>query len=460
MSRRRAKSATVARWWHLAHEPLHHLAVAMVVASVLLIIDSFGYLNWLDSFSLRAASTLSAKPLTVADQPQWSADAPRVLLISERMYETEFQQISPLDRKVLARLLENVGAQAPRAIVIDLDISPVQALTDDPLDKQLIELAKKTRLVLATPFTVATPALREKKREWMQRLCRANVHFGFAHLAMSQGMVLRYPQEMPLLGMLARPESASDAVCRLVEQGEEKAFFLAPEFDAGLYFASDVIRKQAPIDMHFLAGSASVLHRLNGSGDALSEFGLQDKVVFLGSAYDPRDVFVTPFGIVQGSVLHSAVYFSELSPKKLVGHGAAFLFDLVVGVAAGFLFGATWGRYNVAIRAAEEHPADWGRYLLARGLLLFNFFILLLSILLLFRASAWLLQADYWNNPGPVLLGMFIKSLLASRKGLTVKNESHGHGASPAHFLPAYTDWFLALPLVAWALFILLNSHH
>src|SRR6185369_1695356 len=100
-----------------------HLAVAVVLASVVLVAEHHGYLNWLTSASLRLAAAIA--PATLSDMAgQRNADEPVVLVVSSVIFETVFQQNSPLDRAIISNILGNIAAGKPRLIAVDLDLSP------------------------------------------------------------------------------------------------------------------------------------------------------------------------------------------------------------------------------------------------------------------------------------------------------------------------------------------------
>ena len=63
-------------------------------------------------------------------------------------------------------------------------------------------------------------------------------------------------------------------------------------------------------------------------------------------------------------------------------------------------------------------------YLRARGVLLINLVILAALTGIMFAVADWLLRHDVWINPLPLIIGMSIKGLLASRHS---DDEHHVH---------------------------------
>ena len=132
----------------------------------------------------------------------------------------------------------------------------------------------------------------------------------------------------------------------------------------------------------------------------------------------------------------------------------------------GYLFHASWSRYNRAAALAPLEagaPAHWPSYFRARAWLMANFALMLGLVVLLAYLSGWLLRSDLWVNPGPVIIGVFIKTILASRAHIRhaqVDTEhSEAHALRPHHSLVQWVDFMLFLPFVIWAGLLLLFGH-
>ena len=66
------------------------------------------------------------------------------------------------------------------------------------------------------------------------------------------------------------------------------------------------------------------------------------------------------------------------------------------------------------------------------------------------QSAAWLLDRHWWSNPAPMVLGIFIKSLLGSRSHLQpASGHAHadGHGHHPPGWIVASDLAFIALLL-------------
>lgn len=431
------------------HETLHHAALALVVASLVFLLEMAGALHWLDSVSLRLANEFNREALlAAAGQPE--PDDPRVVGISAAQYETLFGQQSPLPRAPLVDLLAPLLDARPARVVIDLDLSP--GGMDDAAQASLDELLAQAAgngvdLVLATPVPVATDDLYARKYAWMRGLCAAGVRFGYPWVPLSQGVALRFTT-LPgvLVDVAHRHGTQPGDPCALVGEGPARAVFLSADFPLALHAAQRTA--ELPLPMPVLAR----IDRAQSAGVVADAAALAGRTVFVGGVYDGHDRFPTVYGEVSGLVLHAAAWRAISQQTAVVSHGWAFLVDLVIGVLAGFLFHLTWRAHAVANRRLVAAPRNFRRhYLVARLTVLGNLLALGGTVALVFSWSGWLLEHNLWNNPGPMLVGVFIKMAVASRG-----NEVAGPSLEKAGRI----DLLLFAPAVLLALYLLLAGHH
>lgn len=437
----------------------HHVGVAVVVALAIFIIEHAGALNWLENLTLRVAAGMQDEVVTA--QKEDSADAV-VFTISPKLYETAFKQVSPLDRQSLATLIGKLAERKPQMLVLDLDVSP-DAPGQDVLDKTLIDLANQgTQIVLATPFPVFSEPLFQAKFGWMQKLCSAtNIRFADSRLPVTQGVNLRYFKGRNALGDVAhawKGDSAKPAEiwpCAQIQQGENFAGFL----DANMQHAElDARISSQYVDQVHLdpATLRRTLGNMKDIGDDLSapaKLNLAGKTVFLGGDYSGADRFQTIArpAPVPGVVVHAAAYNGARHNPSRISHGLAFALDILIGTVAGMLFHFTWARHNGAqhcLAAADRQ--DWARYRVARLWLLVNFLLLALFIWAILQSAAWLLDHHWWSNPAPMVLGIFIKSLLGSRSHLQPAG-GHSHADGHGHHPPG---WIVASDLALIAILL------
>ena len=298
-------------------------------------------------------------------------------------------------------------------------------------------------------------------------MCAAGIHLAYPHIVLSQGLVMRYAYRQPSLGLVASAAvrqtdgTATEMpnLCADVLVGPEKTLFLSKAFAAETALGSDELAEQRPINADYLRDGVQQ-QRLIKNGEVTPEIvALKARPVFLGSQFDARDEFLTPYGPFKGVVIHAATFYSERNPTHAIAHHVAVFVDLLFGAVGGFLFGAIWQRTNAAATELEAGGASIGRWLVARGWLLAAFGILVLWLTMLFYGSAWLLTHDLWNNPGPMIVGVFVKTLLASRVGFhgRVHDGDHTDKNSFKKTFLNNLDWLVLSPIVIWAAFIFMG---
>ena len=159
-------------------------------------------------------------------------------------------------------------------------------------------------------------------------------------------------------------------------------------------------------------------------GQSLSRMippGLRDRIVFLGD-----DAFLTRVLHVNRTPeidLQAAIYYSNLHGVVGLKHAGAFVLEVVLGALFGVVFAMSWATYRASKVRMDEVPATSFTelrtkapfYLRARGWLAWNLVLLAGIVWIMFYAANWLLRHDIWINPVPLVVGMSLKGLLASR---------------------------------------------
>lgn len=478
---------------------MHHATVAAVLALVVVIFEHHGYLNWLDTVSLRVALSLkteAAHVVPVASETQ--AGNVQVVLIGADAFEIAFQQESPLSRPVLTRMIKSIADKSPSVIALDFDLSPGPDgargnVGQAQLDEALMHLAAtgRTHPVLATPFPVLDDMLLQSKFAWMSKLCHAGVRFAYPHINLSQGIAMRFPIGVRSLGVLAHEvaaapaqttheppphdtasashgtASASEEPCSLVKQGIEKAVFLSAMADPTVQNGAAKFGTMLPLDPDALQRTATTAYTwLGDSADPFENIHSGD-TVFIGSSYDPRDAFLTLQGTQPGVVFHAASADTLRAPPRNLGHALAFVFDIILGVSAGYLFGWGWGKYNHAtVKLNKGQGQSWRLYVHARGWLFANLIILAAWLFLLFALSALLLRAQLWASPAAMVLGVFAKTLLASRHGAFEVTHGDAHGKSSTQTEPQkaarfalIADFTLGAPILLYGAYLAFFAH-
>lgn len=197
----------------LCHETNKMFQGALLVASIIVIIKGWG---WLDRIQNSTLSALGTRYAAEFQDNTELVDKVVFLRIDQTSYERDFNQQSPLSRKKLSALLMALVGLAegerPEVVAIDLDLSPgpnlklcerpqsdeAQRLCNEQseLNDALLELADTTEVVLITPQPVATPAARRAKARWVKSLIgNPNIHFGLPYISSHDGLVIKYDDE-------------------------------------------------------------------------------------------------------------------------------------------------------------------------------------------------------------------------------------------------------------------------
>jgi len=93
------------------------------------------------------------------------------------------------------------------------------------------------------------------------------------------------------------------------------------------------------------------------------------------------------------------------------------------------------------------------RYAVTRLWLLLALSLLVLICYVTSRYSARLMMSDIWLNPIPIVLGMFLHSLLSSRRA-----PDEPHPTNARTFVLAHPDLLIEVPLIVTALVVLVSA--
>jgi hypothetical protein len=431
---------------------LHHALAAGVMASAMLGLEHHRALDWLDAVMLHMVAQRSPALEAAA-----TASAPQLLLIDSLAYAETFGLRSPLDRSRLVQVLDDALSARPAALLVDLQLEPG---TDEPADRALDQRLRqaalpdaeghRTRVVLPVPEP-RNPALDRKSIAWMRDLCKAGVHFGSAQVRSHFGTVVRFDEDGSTLASQARPRAnESSPICELLAHtGELHALWLLLEAP------SRSTNESTPIQPSVM--QAVMQQALNWRPELTRQTLLQRRpeVVVIGGAYDSRDSFLTHAldGLAPGAAVHAASIAG--AGKVSSSHALAWLFDLVLGTALGFLFQALWQLVGQTRAPAQGVHwrfmlAAWCRLVMAGGI-----WLLALSIAIgLMALMGRLMAHGLWLNPGPVVLGMFLHALLLKD---AVTEAAHQPPDTWARFTAHSPSWPLQLMAIAAAVIYLLK---
>ena len=459
-------------WHHL----LHHALVASTLGLIIVIFESHGLLNWLDSASLRVAQAINPQTALPSESGQTVAKKVKTVLISSHAYERVFHQESPLSRPALQALLTDIASKRPKVVAIDIDISPGPSGARGnqgqlELDKWLQNNSRQnTRYVLVTPFPVSDAQLIQEKYLWVKKMCESGVTFAYPHVGTSQGYALRMSPNTPSLGVLAHNAFSSTGKenlfefdpCALVAGGIEHAIFLNSLVDATLIIPTANFSAMLPLTLDAIEQCLASSIHWQGENHLELKTISKDDIVFLGSSYDPRDTLLTTNGEQPGVIFHAATTQTLISPTKKISHAMALCFDVVLGIAAGFLFSWAWKQYHDAADTLKhQNGSIFTAYFRVRVWLVLNFLLLLLWLCVIFFFSAALLRAQIWASPAAMIIGVFVKALIASRQSTSNEIAKINSSQQDTQIMKSIVIWdgVLVSPLLLYGTYLTFFSH-
>jgi CHASE2 domain len=382
---------------------------------------------------------------------------PLIVEIDKPLFMTAFRERTPLDRTQLTPLIRKVLDGKPGTLVVDIDLSPVAYASEaekkaqSKLDELLRTKARdgQSRIVLMTPIGVPRQALAALSHAtgttkdlltasahlqlaWMKGLCDAGVHFGLHELYTVNDVIVRYDPTMPTLGVFAaqiakdakNPQTfRQSAPCEAVGSGElESAYFLF-DLPNGLINPDAVpYEKLRAVKISYLQLVPEVTVRPAAVDELPTSVALEGRTVFVGGSYG-GDIRQSAIGTLHpGVALHAAQYFSETRPVlPLLGHLAAYLAEILVGMALAFILHWLWSIYFHTRYASDQtqHRKMRLRKTLPRVLISYVLgvaviVVCVLSLYMAFKFTARLIERSSWLNPQPFVIGIMLKTLLSS----------------------------------------------
>jgi len=163
--------------------------------------------------------------------------------------------------------------------------------------------------------------------------------------------------------------------------------------------------------------------------DATAELmkGLQPRVVVVGGAYDNRVTFLVAGSHepVPGGVIHVAGLISGID-EALFG---AWLADVALGTVVGLLFLGLWTLPSRAKHFVLPKLPSWYPNVLAAhcelAVALAVWVAVLAPAALVFKLSGWLMECGLWLNPGPMIAGIVLHTLLVKEEQEVESEREH-----------------------------------
>lgn len=322
-----------------------------------------------------------------------------VIMISNQLFEKEFNAQTPLDKNILNLIVKQILEEKPSKLIFDLDISPDfnfktnKSLYTNDLYETLIKYSSSTNIILPFYFISETEKNTILKKNWLLNMCKNDISFGLPFIFKEIGSVLQYSETETHISFISK--SKKNIICEDIVSNLD--FNLQKKIDNYRYLSDKAPRY--PINYRKINSSTIILNDLAD----LKKYKLENKTVFLGGSYGFDDKYLTPYGEKNGvEILNSIFYTLDHKVNKNNAILTLIIFDLLIGIVFGLFLD-----FLLKKRKILEHEKE---------LIINNFLLLLLSIITYFISlsiSAYLFHKMYvWINPVPILIGLFIAALL------------------------------------------------
>jgi len=340
-------------------------SAALFIASMVQVADHFQWLEWLNVETLRIARAVLPfnNSITSLGDNNKENRPVKIVVITNEMFERDFDQASPLDRTKLTLLFEDLlePKNSPAVLAVDLDLSPSPSnpRTEQQFTDDLITAVKKstTQLILITPMPVMLQKSITIKLDWMRKMCENGVRFALPDIVGIQNTIMNMPVGVPILGYEAYRVAKGLGNDYLQHQFKDPVNLIdrhpAPRIcdctDQELKGLLQILSTHEPVRepkgylrINFDFPGSVDLTRLSSieSLDAASEnlSSLKDRVVFLGGDYGSGDKYQTPVGSLSGLYLHVAAYYSNAFRVSVFSKPVALIIDFITAILFFLLF--------------------------------------------------------------------------------------------------------------------------
>jgi hypothetical protein len=466
-------------------ELVHHLVLAGVISSAMLVLESTAIYRALDNFTHFYFGSSKfweqwggeSFPPARASQSIPGSEYPQILILAP---ELQFAAIGPHYKSLLAGVVRAIVKQKPRLIAFTIDVAPIPedldknqgGLIDQRQLNQALDDAARSGVdvILLTPAVGPDP-VGQVRYDWLRDRCAAGIRFGLPVPRPTELPVYDYSRNSSSVGLVA-----SRVAGFMKKEGELNVCAIAKEAGRNTQAFTNQIDQRRPsrhdfttaVPLNTVFFARDDYFRAIQSAGA-TEFHPQPTIeighplpknaaVFIGDDNYSMRTFGNQY--VSPAVLFAAEFFSEKYPVQHSLSGGFFL-HMGLGVLLGYLFGLLWDRYAVAAVRLEATPlTPWPEklraLLVARGWLLIALASLPIILMAIFRLSGWMLRRDLWMNPLPLVFGMFIDALLHSRH-----KASHRSPAAFLDYLDEHPDllWQLLFVAIVLTYFFALKTH-
>jgi len=395
------------------------VSAALFIASAVQVADYFHRLEWLNIETLRMARAVLPFTGSIGSLGSGKIEnrPVKVVIITNEMFERDFDQASPLDRTKLTQLFNDLLASknAPAVLAVDLDLSPSPSYSqaEKQFTADLITAVKNsaTQLILITPMLTMLPTSISTKLDWMRKMCANGIRFALPDIVGIQNTVMYMPVGVPTLGYEAyrvakgmgdnylqhefrKPveTSSSDIVPRICDFSDQelKGILQILGLRVPATEASGYLRINFDFPKSIDLIRLSSLESLGTGSENLSR--LKDHVVFLGGDYGSGDKYQTPIGPLSGLYLHVAAFYSHVFNVSAFSKPVALIVDFITAILFFMLF--------LCVRK-QISSTDAMTFRLVKV-----FLPAVLSFLAILSAALALGRWNVWLHPATIITGM------------------------------------------------------
>ncbi|GAB5379331.1 MAG: hypothetical protein Alis3KO_13180 [Aliiglaciecola sp.] len=412
--------------WRPYRGKIHHLAFSTFLAITLLFVYKTGVLERIDHFFLLAFQSDKKIQEATLSEIDPSKSEIIVLEIDEKIWELDFQQVSPLRRDLLAKIIlslfdkEHV-TNPPRDLIIDLDLSPGTSLLlsdasraatpdinlckseqqsiPDSIEEQFLAqqclngvLAKYGKqVIMHLPLTSKYIGEENLKhiQSWQSSLANNGVLFSSAKVELVDSVLLTYNKQQANLAKVAATKR------KFISSESEGGFLNFNGFVANAKVVPLVLDESQLVDF----------------GDSKPD--LSNKTVFLGLNNSFTDQYSTPVGSVSGVVGHAVNYYSLGEPVLINKYKVwVVIAEILIGFLFALLLERIWHGYIQ--ETISPKGQKWKKSLLYSLI----YIAPIICILFLYWLLQNLFEAFIWANPTLFILGLWVKMHIESRTAM------------------------------------------
>ncbi|WP_095504560.1 CHASE2 domain-containing protein [Paraferrimonas sedimenticola] len=382
-------------------------ARTILIGTILIPLDYYGYLGWLDATILRLGQ-FDAYHQSSPDKKKLPVT---VIEISQEMYEEYFEYQSPLSRAKLAEIIQLISLANPSTLTIDLDLSPQLNSQEQSqlLYRQLGSLIDDgVSINLALPFGVNTRQKYLANLSWVDDMCSRGIEFAEPVVLHNNRTVLKMAkvsEAMPTTlyeqTAIANKQLDKRTICSWSLDDLTSPISIKSRLFESSSSASAMVdhRTLQVLNVNLLRQLQIIsVETLDGLRKVV-ESSKWD-TVFLGGAYGNEDFFYIADQNIPGVRLQAVEYLNIIYPVE-TSNLVALLLEVIVGVIFIFFFQALWkNRQRCLSIGAGQYATRVFLDVLIIGYTLF--YILLIAVLI----TPYFLTYAVWLNPAPIVAAL------------------------------------------------------